>query len=293
MRLQRRRDRWLAPARYDSRCDRHRSVRLEQRGNSVRDRETGPARRPYTAPGRAGATAKVARDADRHRLAGRCGRGGRLWLALAPGNRRRPFAGARSFAEHRSFCRTRSGVSFPSAPIVGITIESPQDGQAVATGEVTVIGIAPPGLTITRDISFGLDQHTTVDGTGHWAMGVRLEQGENTLVFRIGDDRSTERKLKSQFRAPSRVTRGGSAQARRGASDARPSAKCTDEGRVERQTPLDPGPCQGSIWMESTIAASWAWTCGVVPGKLSLRTTTRTPSTSRTQMRHRAFGPWA
>ena len=50
---------------------------------------------------------------------------------------------------------------------------------------------------------------------------------------------------------------------------------------------------QGSIWMESTIAASWAWTSGVVPGKLSARTTTRTPSTSRTQMRHRAFGPWA
>ncbi len=90
----------------------------------------------------------------------------------------------------------------PSAPIVGITIQSPQDGQAVATGEVTVIGLAPPGLTITRDISFGLDQHTTVDGTGHWAMGVRLEQGENNLVFRIGDDRSTERKLRVTFVPP-------------------------------------------------------------------------------------------
>jgi len=90
----------------------------------------------------------------------------------------------------------------PTAPIVGITIESPQDGQAVATGEVTVIGIAPPGLTITRDVSFGLDQHTTVDGTGHWAMGVRLEQGENDLVFRIGDDRSTERKLRVTFVPP-------------------------------------------------------------------------------------------
>jgi hypothetical protein len=50
---------------------------------------------------------------------------------------------------------------------------------------------------------------------------------------------------------------------------------------------------QGSIWMESTIAASWAWICGDVPGKLSARTTTRTPLTSRIQMRHRAFGPWA
>lgn len=90
----------------------------------------------------------------------------------------------------------------PSAPIVGLTIQSPRDGDVVATGEVTVIGLAPPGLSITRDVSFGLDQHTTVDGTGHWAIGVRLDQGENTLVFRIGDDRSTEQKLRVTFQPP-------------------------------------------------------------------------------------------
>ena len=90
----------------------------------------------------------------------------------------------------------------PSAPIVGITIQSPRDGDVVATGEVTVIGLAPPGLSITRDVSFGLDQHTTVDGTGHWAIGVRLDQGENTLVFRIGDDRSTEQRIRVTFQPP-------------------------------------------------------------------------------------------
>jgi hypothetical protein len=84
----------------------------------------------------------------------------------------------------------------PSAPIVGLTIQSPPDGQAVATKEVTVIGIAPPGLTITRDVSFNLDQHATVDGTGHWAINVSLDEGENNLVFRIGDDRSTEQRLR-------------------------------------------------------------------------------------------------
>jgi hypothetical protein len=84
----------------------------------------------------------------------------------------------------------------PSAPIVGLTIQSPQDGQAVATKEITVIGLAPPGLTITRDISFGLDQHATVDGTGHWAINVSLNEGRNDLVFRIGDDRSTEQRLR-------------------------------------------------------------------------------------------------
>lgn len=90
----------------------------------------------------------------------------------------------------------------PSAPIVGLTIQSPQDGTAVATGEVTVIGLAPPGLRITRDVSFGFDQHATTDSTGHWAMSVRLDEGENTIVFRIGDDRSTEQKLRVTFVKP-------------------------------------------------------------------------------------------
>ena len=91
----------------------------------------------------------------------------------------------------------------PSAPIVGLTIQSPQDGQAVATKDVTVIGLAPPGLTVTRDISFGLDQHATADGTGHWAINVGLQEGQNDLVFRIGDDRSTETRLRVTFTSPS------------------------------------------------------------------------------------------
>lgn len=84
----------------------------------------------------------------------------------------------------------------PPALIVGLTIESPSDGQAVATKEVTVIGLAPPGLTVTRDVSFGLDQHAAADGTGHWAINVGLDEGQNDLVFRIGDDRSTEKRLR-------------------------------------------------------------------------------------------------
>jgi hypothetical protein len=90
----------------------------------------------------------------------------------------------------------------PSAPIVGLTIQSPPDGQVVATKEVTVIGLAPPGLTVTRDISFGLDQHATADDTGHWAINVGLQEGQNDLVFRIGDDRSTEKRLRVTFTPP-------------------------------------------------------------------------------------------
>lgn len=90
----------------------------------------------------------------------------------------------------------------PAAPIVELTIQNPTDRLAVATKDVTVIGIAPPGLTVTRDVSFGLDQHATVDGTGHWAMSVSLENGDNKLVFRVGDDRSTEKILHVTYQPP-------------------------------------------------------------------------------------------
>jgi hypothetical protein len=90
----------------------------------------------------------------------------------------------------------------PSAPIVGLTIVSPRDGDVVSTEEVTVIGVAPPGLRITRDVSLFPDQHATVDGTGHWAIAVRLDQGDNTLVFRIGDDRSTEQRIRVTYTRP-------------------------------------------------------------------------------------------
>jgi hypothetical protein len=87
----------------------------------------------------------------------------------------------------------------PSAPITGLMIQSPEDGATVTTKEITVIGLAPPGLKVTRDVSFGLDQHANADGTGHWAINVGLNDGQNELVFRIGDDRSTEKRLHVTF----------------------------------------------------------------------------------------------
>ncbi len=90
----------------------------------------------------------------------------------------------------------------PSAPIVGLTILSPTDGQAVASKDLTVIGLAPPGVMVTQDISFGIDQHATVDGTGHWAIKVGLNEGENKLKFRIGDDHSTQREIRIVYTAP-------------------------------------------------------------------------------------------
>lgn len=90
----------------------------------------------------------------------------------------------------------------PGAPIIGLTILSPTDGQTVVTKEITVIGSAPPGLTVTQDISFGLDQHAAVDGTGHWAIKVGLNEGDNKLSFRIGDDGSTRQTIRVIYTPP-------------------------------------------------------------------------------------------
>ena len=93
--------------------------------------------------------------------------------------------------------------SLPSgAPIVGLTILSPTDGQAVAAKDVLVIGLAPPGLSVTQDISFGFDQHATADGTGHWAIKVGLNEGDNKLTFRIGDDHSTQQTIRVIYTPP-------------------------------------------------------------------------------------------
>jgi hypothetical protein len=95
----------------------------------------------------------------------------------------------------------------PASPVqtpllVGLTILSPADGAVVATKKVLVIGTAPPGLTITQDISLGLDRHTQVDGTGHWAMEMDLVEGDNQMTFRIGDDKSTARAIHVVFQPP-------------------------------------------------------------------------------------------
>jgi len=107
----------------------------------------------------------------------------------------RPQPGGAPAAQSGGQAHSGDAAGQPSALIVGLTIQSPLDGQTVATKDVTVIGLAPPGLKITRDVSFGLDQHATADGTGHWAMSVGLNNGDNKLKFRIGDDRSTEKEL--------------------------------------------------------------------------------------------------
>ena len=89
-----------------------------------------------------------------------------------------------------------------TAPPVGLRILSPADGAIVGTREVTVIGTAPAGLRITQDVSFGFDRHATADGTGHWAIGLELSEGDNELKFRIGDDPSTTQTMHVTYVPP-------------------------------------------------------------------------------------------
>jgi hypothetical protein len=53
-----------------------------------------------------------------------------------------------------------------AAPTVGLTILTSDRRTGGRDQDVVVIGTAPPGLTITQDISFGLDQHRWPTGPG-------------------------------------------------------------------------------------------------------------------------------
>jgi len=56
---------------------------------------------------------------------------------------------------------------------------------------IDIRGLAQPGATITRDIPFWFDEHTTADAEGRWSFTVRLSPGDNDFTFRVGDDRNT------------------------------------------------------------------------------------------------------
>lgn len=72
-----------------------------------------------------------------------------------------------------------------------LSITSPANGATVATASVTVIGTAPAGARVVRDISLAPDDETTADASGRWRIAVNLDEGSNELTFRIGDDKST------------------------------------------------------------------------------------------------------
>jgi hypothetical protein len=74
----------------------------------------------------------------------------------------------------------------------GLVFDFPLDGDVVSVRDINMIGTAPPGSTVTRDIPMSFDDHTVTRSDGIWTLPVHLGDGENVLRLRIGDDRSTE-----------------------------------------------------------------------------------------------------
>lgn len=72
-----------------------------------------------------------------------------------------------------------------------LVITTPGDGEIVSTSTVNVRGTASPGAEIVQDISFSPDERTVTDADGEWSITVELDEGENELTFRIGDDEAT------------------------------------------------------------------------------------------------------
>lgn len=88
----------------------------------------------------------------------------------------------------------------PTVPARGLAIIEPADGATVNEQFVIVRGLARPGSVITRDIPLWFDEHTRADSAGLWSFAVSLDEGGNTMTFRVGDDLSTARTLTVIYR---------------------------------------------------------------------------------------------
>ncbi|MDQ3690046.1 MAG: hypothetical protein M3406_08445, partial [Chloroflexota bacterium] len=87
------------------------------------------------------------------------------------------------------------------APILIIT--SPDDGDVVRSSSVQVVGTAPPGAEIIQDLPLFGDRRTSADDQGDWVLTADLEEGDNDLVFRIGDDQATTKTLRIVYQPDS------------------------------------------------------------------------------------------
>ena len=89
----------------------------------------------------------------------------------------------------------------PTVPPItaDLVVLEPADGEIVDERVVRVRGLGPPGATITHDIPFWFDDHTTADRRGRWSFSIELVPGDNELTFRIGDDAGTSRTLTVRY----------------------------------------------------------------------------------------------
>ncbi len=83
----------------------------------------------------------------------------------------------------------------PTPQLVGLVIDFPADGETVRSRNINIIGTAPPGATVTRDVPLWFDDHTIAGDDGLWMLPVELAEGENRLALRVGDDPTTAQVL--------------------------------------------------------------------------------------------------
>ena len=88
------------------------------------------------------------------------------------------------------------GRAWAYALAVGSVIASPEDGDVVQSPSVQVVGTAPAGAEIVQQIPLFGDRRTSADDKGDWVLTVDLEEGNNDLVFRIGDEQATTKTLR-------------------------------------------------------------------------------------------------
>ena len=68
----------------------------------------------------------------------------------------------------------------------------PSDGVTTDENSVVISGVGPPNATITHDVPMWFDEHTVADPNGRWSFIEPLNVGENTFLFRVADDTSTQ-----------------------------------------------------------------------------------------------------
>ena len=100
---------------------------------------------------------------------------------------------SRAAATYPAKTRTPTAPPAPTPARMSWTINSPANGDKVGTASVAVAGAAPSGTRVVQDIPMAPDKDAVADGSGRWSILVSLKKGDNTLTFRVGDDKSTSR----------------------------------------------------------------------------------------------------
>jgi hypothetical protein len=146
-------------------------------------------------------------------------------------------------------CADAGSLPTSTRPAGKLTISTPAQGAVLSTQMIRVTGRGPAGSKVVRDVSFALDDEVIVGTDGGWSMEVQLDEGPNDLVFRIGDDTSTEMRLGVTYeRGEATQPAVPSNDATVGASDlSTPASPTTSQPAASTAAPTPPPAPQPSF----------------------------------------------